>query len=121
MLATNHTPDTPAPVRPDACPVETWLGFLGHRWTALILWHLQEGQRRYSDLLAQLPGMTAKVLQERLVALTGAGLVERHAEAGFPTTVRYGLTTKGLGLIEILNQFEAWSRRETQSDTTFPA
>lgn len=115
MSAPNRIVDIPAPVRPDACIVETWLGFLGHRWTALILWHLQQGPRRYSDLAAQLPGMTAKVLQERLVAMNGAGLVKRRAEAGFPPTVSYALTSRGLELVNILDRLEAWGKRNVGS------
>lgn len=39
-------PDTPAPRAPSQCPVEQWLAFLGHRWNALLLWHLSAGPRR---------------------------------------------------------------------------
>lgn len=68
--------DMPAPVRPERCPVEDWLGFLGHRWNALLLWHLQERPMKHQDLLAALPGITAKVLSERLKALQERGLVQ---------------------------------------------
>ena len=61
--------DTPCPRRPHECPVEDWLAFLGHRWNALILWHLQDAPKRYGALADLLPGITAKVLAERLAGL----------------------------------------------------
>lgn len=102
----SHHKDLPAPVRPERCPVEDWLGFLGHRWNALLLWHLQGRPLRHQDLLAALPGITAKVLGERLKALQGRGLVEREPLATFPRTVAYGLTPQGRQVVGILDQFE---------------
>ncbi len=53
-----------AAARAAACPVEDWLAFLGHRWNALVLWHLRAGPLRHGALQALLPGITAKVLGE---------------------------------------------------------
>lgn len=103
--------DAPVPRRPGDCPVEDWLGFLGHRWNALILWHLQGGSRRHQALAALLPGVTPKVLSERLDGLERRGLVERAAIAAFPRGVAYALTPAGRDLVAILDQLELWSRR----------
>lgn len=102
--------DAPAPRRPGDCPVEDWLGFLGHRWNALILWHLQGGLRRHQALAALLPGVTPKVLSERLDGLARRGLIDRTAIAGFPRGVAYALTPAGRDLVAILDQLELWSR-----------
>ncbi|MES2939692.1 MAG: helix-turn-helix domain-containing protein [Pseudomonadota bacterium] len=101
--------DVPAPVRPQACPVEDWLDFLGHRWNALILWHLRV-PRRHGELAAQLPGITPKVLAERLSALARRGLVRRSVGAGFPRTVDYAVTPRGAGLLSVLDQLELWAK-----------
>lgn len=98
--------DQPTPVGPERCPVEDWLGFLGHRWNALLLWHLQEGPLQHQDLLAALPGITAKVLGERLKALQERGLVQREEFATFPRTVAYHLMPQGRRVVGILDQFE---------------
>lgn len=101
--------ESPAPRRPAECPVEDWLAFLGHGWNALVLWHLQEGSRRHSELVAVLPGVSPKVLSERLQGLEGRGLLERRPMPVFPREVVYGLTPSGRALVSILDQLESWS------------
>ena len=49
------------------CTVEAWLNFLGHRWSALILYHLSLGPKRFGEIGACLPTVTPKVLSERVV------------------------------------------------------
>lgn len=60
--------DTPQARRPADCPVEEWLAFLGHRWNALVLWHLKAGAKRHGELAELLPKVSPKVLSERLEA-----------------------------------------------------
>lgn len=102
--------DIPAPVPPSACPVEHWLGFLGHRWNALILWHLSR-PLRHNELASLLPSIAPKVLSERLLGLTQRGLIAREVGASFPRTVTYNLTPQGQSLLAILDQLELWSKR----------
>jgi len=103
--------DIPAPRPPAECPVETWLALLGHRWSALLLWHLQDGALRFRDLKGRLPQVTAKVLSERLETLRRHGLLVRSEARGFPVEVSYGLSEAGQALMPILDQVERWSRR----------
>jgi DNA-binding HxlR family transcriptional regulator len=108
--------DAPAQRRPDDCPVETWLAFLGHRWNALVLWHLQEGARRHNELAALLPGIAPKVLSERLDGLEKLGLIQRSAIAAFPRGVTYSLSSSGEQLVVILDRLELWARARTQPE-----
>ncbi len=101
---------SPSTRHPSECPVEDWLAFLGHRWTALVLWHLQNDRRRHSELVAVLPGVSPKVLAERLQGLESRSLVERTALPVFPREVVYALTDEGKRLVQILDQLEIWSR-----------
>lgn len=103
--------EPPAPRHPHDCPVEDWLGFLGHRWHALLLWHLQGGMRRHHELAALLPGVSPKVLSERLRSLQERGLLERIAITTFPRGVGYRLTASGEALVCILDQMELWARQ----------
>lgn len=103
-------PEQVKPRRPAECPVETWLGFLGHRWNALVLWHLSAGALRFGELSERLPGVTAKVLSERLGGLARRGLIARDEPAAFPRRVVYRLTEAGSGIVAILDQVELWSR-----------
>lgn len=103
--------ESPTPRRPSECPVEDWLAFLGHRWNALVLWHLQEGPRRHGELAARLPGISPKVLTERLQGLEARGLLARSPMLVYPREVGYSLTPAGKALVYILDQVEGWSRR----------
>ncbi|MCM5679621.1 helix-turn-helix transcriptional regulator [Schlegelella sp. S2-27] len=110
--AFEHPPgaDAPAARRPEDCSVEHWLAFLGHRWNALLLWHLGDGPKRHGELKGRLPGVTPKVLTARLQELRGAGLVVREDIAGFPAGVVYRLTDAGRSLLSILDQIDLWAR-----------
>ena len=107
--------DAPAARRPEDCSVEHWLAFLGHRWNALLLWHLGDGPKRHGELKARLPGVTPKVLTARLQALRRAGLVEREEIAGFPAGAAYHLTDAGRRLRAILDQIDLWARTAPRS------
>jgi len=89
------------------CSVEAWLAFLGHRWNALLLYHLGQGPKRFGELAACLPTATPKMLTERIVALNRYALIRRPSDMrGEP----YELTAKGAELLQILNTLELWSR-----------
>ena len=104
------TLDTPTLRKPRDCPVEDWLTFLGHRWNALLLWHLSVSQKRHGELITLLPGISSKVLAERLSALTRRGLIDKSPLATFPRTVSYTLSEQGIRIVDILNQIEILSR-----------
>ena len=97
--------------RPAECPVEDWLAFLGHRWNALIPWHLKDGPRRYGELARLLPGASPKILSERLAGLVARGIVARHSTSTYPRRVAYRLSAKGRDLVAIIDEIELWDRR----------
>ncbi|CAA9529900.1 MAG: hypothetical protein AVDCRST_MAG91-2862 [uncultured Sphingomonadaceae bacterium] len=90
------------------CTVEARLNFLGHRWNALILYHLSLGQKRFGEIANCLPTVTPKVLAERLSALERRGLLER---AGPAREAPYRLTASGKTIMPILHALEVWARR----------
>lgn len=115
MHSEEDTPRAPLdiPARKHAlqCPVEDWLTFLGHRWNAMILWHLQATPLRHGELSRRLDRITPKVLTERLISLEHRGLIRREARGTFPPGVVYSLSEQGQLLMPILNQLEVWSKR----------
>ncbi|MEE2690394.1 MAG: helix-turn-helix domain-containing protein [Pseudomonadota bacterium] len=89
------------------CSVEAWLSFLGHRWSALVLYHLSQGPKRFGEVAACLPTVSPKVLSERLAELEHRRLIERAAPA---RGAAYRLTALGARLMPILNSLEVWAR-----------
>lgn len=107
---TRLTLDIPRPRKPRDCPVENWLTFLGHRWNTLLLWHLSVAPRQHGELMTLLPGISPKVLAERLSMLTQRGLIAKAPRATFPRTVSYTLSEQGIQIVAILRQIETWSK-----------
>ena len=58
------------------CPIAVGLDVLGDRWTLLVLRELTLGDRRFSDLRRELPGIAPNLLTERLRTLVDLRLVE---------------------------------------------
>lgn len=68
---------------------------VGKRWTLPILAALLQGPARFSEVARAVPGLSERVMSERLHELCEAGLVERHVDAGPPLSTWYRLTSAG--------------------------
>jgi DNA-binding HxlR family transcriptional regulator len=68
---------------------------VGKRWMLAILAMLTRGSSRFSELVRAVPGLSERVMSERLQELCEAGLVERLVDPGPPLSTRYRLTTAG--------------------------
>ncbi|HWH25061.1 MAG TPA: helix-turn-helix domain-containing protein [Pseudolysinimonas sp.] len=81
---------------------------VGQRWTLLVLRDLRVGPRRYSDLVAGLPGIPTNTLAARLKELEEAGVVTRTAPSGADRSVVYELTPRGEELGPALDALGLW-------------
>lgn len=97
--------------RDAGCPATAALEILGRKWTGEILWTLLEGPRRFTAILARIPGLTDRVLSVRLKQLERAGIVTRRQFAEIPPRVEYTLTPRGRDLAPVLEAMTRWSRR----------
>jgi DNA-binding HxlR family transcriptional regulator len=68
---------------------------VGKRWTLPILAALMHGPTRFSEIARAVPGLSERVMSERLQELCEASLVERHVDPGPPLGTRYRLTARG--------------------------
>jgi DNA-binding HxlR family transcriptional regulator len=66
---------------------------------------------RYAELGKAVPGLSDRLLSQRLRELEEEGLVERQVEAGSPVRVTYSLTVVGQGLDPILGELKVWARQ----------
>ena len=62
----------------DACGTAHGLELIGERWALLVIRELMLGPKRFSDLRADLAGISANVLTQRLEGLEAAGLVVKR-------------------------------------------
>lgn len=91
-------------------------GFLGKRWTAIILGHLSHGSTGFRDLSRGIGGISDSVLSERLADLAAGGLITRKVRDGPPVTVTYQLTERGRALMPALDQIAQWARDNLPPD-----
>jgi DNA-binding HxlR family transcriptional regulator len=84
---------------------------IGKRWTGAIVVALTEGPMRYAELGKAVPGLSDRLLSQRLRELEEEGLVERQVEAGTPVRVTYSLTEAGQQLDPVLSELKSWARR----------
>jgi DNA-binding HxlR family transcriptional regulator len=102
----------PRPPPPPVCPVDALLRLLMGSWTSYILWHLRrDGPMRFGALLRAVPGLSAKVLTQRLRMLEERGIVYRDHVPSIPPAVSYGLTQQGEELGGVFDALEAVSSR----------
>jgi DNA-binding HxlR family transcriptional regulator len=93
------------------CSLARALDRLGERWTLLIVRNLLLGPRRYSELLAELPGLTTNLLAERLKGMEATGLVTRRALGGAGRSIVYELTPLGAALEPAIMELGRWGGR----------
>jgi DNA-binding HxlR family transcriptional regulator len=81
---------------------------VGRRWTGAILYALAHGIQRFSELEVAIPGLSARLLTERLRELEGVNVVERVLQEG-GTRRSYRLTAKGEALRPVLIALNHWA------------
>ncbi|MGW0904580.1 winged helix-turn-helix transcriptional regulator [Streptomyces sp. NPDC002853] len=94
-----------------SCPAARALDVVGGRWSLLIVRELLLGPRRYTDLVAGLPGIGPNVLAERLRALRDANLVSQAKLAPPATSTVYELTELGAAMRPVLDELTRWGMR----------
>lgn len=90
------------------CPLARGMDVVGERWTVLIVRELLAGPRRYTDLHADLPGVSTDVLASRLKEMENDGLVTRRRLAPPAATAVYELTPRGRDLLPALMVLADW-------------
>lgn len=102
----------------DACGTAHALELIGERWALLVMRELMLGPRRFSDLRAELPGISANVLTQRLEGLEATGLVSRRRLPPPAGAQVYELTPWGLECEPIIQSLGRWAARSPLHDPT---
>ncbi|MFD2007428.1 winged helix-turn-helix transcriptional regulator [Streptomyces narbonensis] len=90
------------------CAAARALDLVGDRWTLLVVRELLAGPRRYTDLHADLPGVSTDMLAGRLKDMEGAELVTRRRLPPPAAASVYELTPRGRDLLPVLRALAAW-------------
>ncbi|GFH35218.1 winged helix-turn-helix transcriptional regulator [Streptomyces pacificus] len=90
------------------CAVARALDSVGDRWTLLIVRELLSGPRRYTDLHADLPGVSTDVLASRLKDMERDGLATRRRLPAPASAYVYELTPRGEALLPLVGALAEW-------------
>ena len=118
-IRTQTRPAAPANAAAAACSPEDAvcpqfheaIELIGKRWTGAIVCALTERAMRYGELRKAVPGLSDRLLSQRLRELEEEGLVEREVEAATPVRVTYSLTPVGEELGPSIRELKAWAKR----------
>lgn len=104
----------------DACGTAFAMELVGERWSLLIVRELMFGGRRFSDLRGGLPGISAKVLTERLEGLERADIVQRRQLPPPVSAQVYELTPWGYRADVAIMELGRWAATSPRHDPTLP-
>lgn len=90
-------------------PARQVLDLIADKWTAIIIYRLSQGTKRYSKLQREIGGISQKMLTQTLRRLERDAIVERKVYAVVPPMVEYSLTPLGETLIEPLCKLCEWA------------
>ncbi|HJK01075.1 MAG TPA: helix-turn-helix domain-containing protein [Methanocorpusculum sp.] len=97
----------------ECCTVNQTVRYLTKKWTLLIILELFKGENhtlRFSELMDQLPKITAKVLSERLRELETEGIVSKRVDMSIvPIRSEYTLTESGIELMDVVRKIKYWA------------
>ncbi|MGW6907908.1 winged helix-turn-helix transcriptional regulator [Streptomyces sp. NPDC054940] len=94
------------------CSTARALDVVGDRWTLLIVRELLAGPRRYTDLHADLPGVSTDVLASRLKDMERDGISTRRRLPPPGAAYVYELTPRGRALLPVLQALGEWGQAE---------
>jgi DNA-binding HxlR family transcriptional regulator len=84
---------------------------IGRRWSGAIIFLLLQSRCRFATLRDAIPGITDRMLSERLQELEEEGIIERTVVPETPVRVEYALTKKGRGLATALTAVGEWAHK----------
>jgi DNA-binding HxlR family transcriptional regulator len=97
----------------DRCPIARALDVVGERWALLVVRELLLGPQRFSDLRAELPGVSSNLLTDRLRELEARGVVRRRVLPPPAGSSVYELTDRGHQLEPVLDALGDWGAAES--------
>ena len=117
---TTKEPTLPGRSYDDACGAAHALDLVGERWALLVMRELMLGPRRFGDLRANLPGISANVLTQRLEGLERIGALVRRKLPPPASAQVYELTPWGYEAEPIMQTLGRWATRSPLHDPTLP-
>lgn len=98
------------------CYLDLAMSFIRSKWKAVILCHVKDGSKRFSELHRALPGVSQKILNEQLKQLEKDGMLHKTVYPEVPPKVEFSLTERGKEIMPALDLLEQWARKQFQEE-----
>ncbi len=93
------------------CSVKLTAEVIGGKWKPQILYYLERGTCRFSQLQRLIPHTTKKMLTKHLRELERDDVIARKIFAQVPPRVEYSLTRHGQSLKPVLVAMSNWGKK----------
>jgi len=94
------------------CTLSLTMDLVGGKWKAVILYHLKDEPKRYSELRKEIPSVTEMTLSLQLKQLEKDGLISRKVYGKKPPVkVVYSLTDLGKSFVPVLEAITSWGNQ----------
>jgi len=111
MIKTNSTNFENQKILEMSCGLSYAVELLKGRWKVNIIWNLIQNVNRYGLLKKSIPGISEKMLTQRLRDLEVEGLIIRKDFKTIPPHVEYYLSSSGKELVPVLHQLCEWGTK----------
>ncbi|ESS05090.1 MAG: transcriptional regulator, HxlR family [uncultured archaeon A07HR67] len=108
LTETDRSAGSAEPTADTPCPIIDSLEQIGSRWRLVVLYELQNGERRFNELKRETDA-NARTLSRVLDDLQDTGFVDRRMEADAPVATYYSLTDKGESLAPVFAEIDEWA------------
>ena len=93
----------------EVCSYSHVLEIISSKWSALVLYALEAGTIRYSEMKKRIEGVSEKMLTQTLRQMERDGLVQRKVTASVPPISEYSLTALGQSLVPYMRMLKEWA------------
>jgi len=94
----------------DICPVTLVQNLIAGKWKLIILWHVSQSTKRFSELQRLIPEISQGILTQQLRELEQDGFVHREVYRAVPPKVEYSLTDIGRSFMPVLDSMGTWGK-----------
>ena len=110
MLSNRYNWLVPVDPSPEVCArYHHAVELIGRRWSGAVLRTILDGNHRFAEIRATIPGLSDTMLAQRLRELEAEEIVERRVLATTPVRVEYHLTRRGRALDDALKAVADWA------------
>ena len=108
MRKVNSTNYENQKIHENNCGLTYGMALLTGRWKINVIWAIHNGVNRYGLIRKRIPGISEKMLSQRLKELEKIGLISRKDFKEIPPHVEYSLTSAGEKLIPVFVKLHKW-------------